>query len=349
MLARHGLRPKHRCSSLADYRQRYACHRRDPALQELHRKLPMIAVWDDHEVRDDAYAKGAEDFDGNPQEFAGIKKVALQAYLEWVPIRGGNPAEPDPMVAHRSFSFGDLWSLILVENRLANRKEPVDVEKSQLYAQVACKKMKEWNGDTIKNARDELRKDLKDPEREMLGKEQVQGISTAVQASVVAGQPFQFLVSQTILSPIRAPKLLETLPLQPRLLRWVCQLALKVATKESIAGKEASGMARMYLGMGKYDVEMNPTAWDGYQAERCRVLDALDIPGSNPIVLAGDSHNAWAHEVFKDNGRRVAVEFDGPAVTSIGAFEDIHAQFEAKVGRVARLWPLFLFSPWKML
>ena len=25
--ARHGLRPKHRCGSLADFRQRYACYR----------------------------------------------------------------------------------------------------------------------------------------------------------------------------------------------------------------------------------------------------------------------------------------------------------------------------------
>jgi len=39
-------------------------------------------------------------------------------------------------------------------------------------------------------------------------------------------------------------------------------------------------------------------------------------------------------------------EFDGPAVTSIGAFEDIHAQFEAKAGRFARMWPLYLFAPW---
>ena len=70
----------------------------------------------------------------------------------------------------------------------------------------------------------------------MLGEKQVHGISAAVQASVAAGQPWQFLVSQTILSPLRAPKLLETLPLQPKLLRWVCQLALKVATRDAIAG-----------------------------------------------------------------------------------------------------------------
>ena len=43
--ARHGLRPKNQCHNLLDYRARYACYRTDPALQELHRRLPMVAIW----------------------------------------------------------------------------------------------------------------------------------------------------------------------------------------------------------------------------------------------------------------------------------------------------------------
>lgn len=39
-------------------------------------------------------------------------------------------------------------------------------------------------------------------------------------------------------------------------------------------------------------------------------------------------------------------EFDGPAVTSIGAFEDIYSRFESKFGRLMRLWPVYLFTPW---
>ena len=113
-----------------------------------------------------------------------------------------------------------------------------------------------------------------------------------------------------------------------------------------ISGQEGAELARMYIGMGKYGVEMNPDAWDGYQAERERLLSALCVPGANPVVIAGDSHNAWAHEIMDEAGRRIGVEFDSPAVTSIGAFEDVHARFEAKLGRLARAWPLFLFAPW---
>lgn len=41
---------------------------------------------------------------------------------------------------------------------------------------------------------------------------------------------------------------------------------------------------------------------------RCRrwvqLLEVLSVEGANPVVLAGDSHNAWAHEIVDDNGTR---------------------------------------------
>lgn len=43
------------------------------------------------------------------------------------------------------------------------------------------------------------------------------------------------------------------------------------------------------------------------------------LAGSNPIVLGGDSHNAWAHEVADEQGRKIACEFDAPAISAIGA------------------------------
>ena len=35
-------------------------------------------------------------------------------------------------------------------------------------------------------------------------------------------------------------------------------------------------------------------------------------------MLGGDSHNAWAHEVADEGGRKIACEFDAPAVSAIG-------------------------------
>jgi phosphodiesterase/alkaline phosphatase D-like protein len=50
--------------------------------------------------------------------------------------------------------------------------------------------------------------------------------------------------------------------------------------------------------------------------------------------MAGDSHNAWAHEISDEFGNPQGVEFDCPAVTCIGAFEDIYCRFEEMVRRV---------------
>jgi len=44
--------------TLDDYRRRYALYRTDPQLQALHATHPFIAVWDDHEVANDAYVGG---------------------------------------------------------------------------------------------------------------------------------------------------------------------------------------------------------------------------------------------------------------------------------------------------
>jgi Phosphodiesterase/alkaline phosphatase D len=41
--------------TLEDYRTLYRTYRTDPRLQTLHQRLPMIAIWDDHEFSDDCW------------------------------------------------------------------------------------------------------------------------------------------------------------------------------------------------------------------------------------------------------------------------------------------------------
>ncbi|KAL4426377.1 hypothetical protein ABPG77_004671 [Micractinium sp. CCAP 211/92] len=349
-MARHGLRPKHRCTSLQDYRQRYACYRTDPALQELHRRVPFIAVYDDHEIADSAHTQasrgGAEDVNGNNKEWERQKHEAVKAFIEWVPVRGASHDKIDLAACHRTFQFGDLATLMLVENRISNRSPPVDLPETEFYKQTAQKELSKWDNGAIQAARSDLLRQLADPGRQMIGPEQLQDVAEAVQQSVGAGVPWQIFCSQTVFSQIRAPKLLETVHLQPRLLASICKKALGVATNVKRAGKEGAEQARMYLGMGKYGVPMNPDAYDGYAAEREKLLRIFSLAGSNPVVLAGDSHNAWCHEIMDSTGSRLGVEFDAPAVTSIGAFEDIYSRFVEKVGWLARLFPLWLFTPW---
>jgi len=113
--------PAHEILTLADYRARYSQYRRDPDLQECHRQHPMVAVWDDHEVADDAWAGGAENHtEASEGAFADRKAAARQAYVEWLPIREGAEG-----IVYRSFAFGDLVALIMLDTRNAGRDQQV--------------------------------------------------------------------------------------------------------------------------------------------------------------------------------------------------------------------------------
>lgn len=110
--------------SLDDYRARHSLHRRDPHLQALHAAHPMVAVWDDHDLADNAWRDGAKSHD--PAEhgpWAERKQAALRAHHEFLPKRLADP--DDLSSAWRRLDAGDLASLVLTETR-AHRDQPVE-------------------------------------------------------------------------------------------------------------------------------------------------------------------------------------------------------------------------------
>jgi alkaline phosphatase D len=65
----------------------------------------------------------------------------------------------------------------------------------------------------------------------------------------------------------------------------------------------------------------NMDAWDGYVAARQRILDFLAARNpSNPVLLTGDIHSAWAADILEDfdepGAGIVASEFVGTSITS---------------------------------
>ena len=109
--------------SLDDYRTRHALHRRDPALQALHAAHPVMAVWDDHDLADNAWREGAKSHDPDRHgPWAERQAAAVQAHNEFLPKRLADP--DDPTAAWRRLDAGDLVSLILTETR-TRRDAPV--------------------------------------------------------------------------------------------------------------------------------------------------------------------------------------------------------------------------------
>ncbi|MGC1303423.1 MAG: alkaline phosphatase D family protein, partial [Caulobacteraceae bacterium] len=121
--------PPHDLVSLSDYRTRYAQYRRDPDLQAAHARAPWICVWDDHEIANDTWKGGAENHNDKTEgAFEDRKTAAMRAYFEWMPIREpklGRAAE----AIWRSFDFGDLASLTMLETRLTARSYQLEYSR----------------------------------------------------------------------------------------------------------------------------------------------------------------------------------------------------------------------------
>jgi alkaline phosphatase D len=110
--------------TLADYRTRHAQYKRDPDLQALHRQHPVVAVWDDHEVANDAWRDGAENHtEGAEGTWPDRVAAGVQAYREWMPVRDWPRA--DPRRLQRALRFGDLAEIVMLESRLQARSEPL--------------------------------------------------------------------------------------------------------------------------------------------------------------------------------------------------------------------------------
>lgn len=119
--------PNKEIVGLNDYRTRYAQYRTDADLQEAHRLHPWIVVWDDHEIANDSWLNGAENH--NPESGEGDwrtrKRRGIKAWYEWMPVR-----EPRGLFAgsdhiYRSFQFGNLVKLDMLDTRNAGRDQQI--------------------------------------------------------------------------------------------------------------------------------------------------------------------------------------------------------------------------------
>src|SRR3954469_8575489 len=106
--------------SLADYRAKYALYRSDPALRKMHARFPVVAVWDDHEVRND-YAGSLPDGGLPPDAHysVALRNAAYQAYFEAMPFVPSGRSR-----IYRSLRFGRHAELILLDERQYRANQP---------------------------------------------------------------------------------------------------------------------------------------------------------------------------------------------------------------------------------
>ena len=280
--------PPHETLTLADYRRRHAQVKADPDMQAAHARAAFICVWDDHEVANDGWLHGAENHQPDSEsDWAGRKAVAMQAYFEWMPIRDPSPSRAREAI-YRSFEFGDLATLAMLETRLLVRSEQLEFAGEP--------------GDA--NAYAQLTEALADETRELIGDEQRGWLTNTLSASVDAGKPWQVIGNQVIMARIAGPDLEAGMGPD----RYADVLAaLPSGLDDRIAAAQAGYRA---------GVPFNLDSWDGYPAARERLYAAFRDAGSTPLVLTGDSHAGWANRLRDRDGNVVGLEAGCTAITS---------------------------------
>ena len=109
--------PKNEIVSLQDYRTRFAQYRTDPMLERLHRQHPVLAIWDDHEITNNAHLTGAQNHQPETEgDYQVRQRTARKNYFEWLPVRRTNGE-----ALYRTVAFGELARIHLLDGRLAGR------------------------------------------------------------------------------------------------------------------------------------------------------------------------------------------------------------------------------------
>lgn len=279
--------PEHEIITLDDYRLRHGQYRSDACLQNVTAKMPMIAIWDDHETSNDSWKGGAQNHQDDEGAWDDRRQAALRAYYEWMPIREPRKGRMRSDI-FRSYDWGDLLTLVTVETRLKARAEPFEIENH--YAEIKAA----GNADTFKAEK------LRDPSREMLGEVQSDFIVDTLKASKESGTAWRVMANQVIMG-----RLLTT-DMTP----YIDEDAMKVIETDWPG-------VRDNIALSKYNLPVYPDSWDGYPVARENFYQRLiqeDI--KDIVVLTGDAHEFWLNDLTAETGEKVGVECVTTSVSS---------------------------------
>ncbi|MBY6185391.1 alkaline phosphatase D family protein [Marinobacter hydrocarbonoclasticus] len=307
--------PANELLSLDDYRIRYAQYRTDTQLQAAHAAHAFIAVWDDHEIANDAWREGAENHNEGEGEYDARQLAALQAYFEWMPIRPPGSSETSDTI-YRSFAFGELVALHMLDTRVIGRDQQLD------YATYMDPATGGFDAERFVA-------EVSDPNRTLLGAEQL----TWLQGTLLSNSAtWQVLGQQVLMGRMVLPAAIATQQISIQEfadLAYIAQLAQRAQAGDTLTQEEqayllanAHRLTPEVIAMLQLpSIPYNLDAWDGYAYEREVVLGTALAANSNLVVLAGDTHNAWANNLSDASGNPVGVEFATASVSSPGLEE----------------------------
>jgi alkaline phosphatase D len=231
----------------------------------------------------------------------------LQAYHEWMPVRTGS----DQNIIYRSFDFGSVLSLHMLDTRLIGRDKQVEFTDLLTPSTAATAQA------TLYSAT-----------RELMGSTQSTWLTGKITSSTAT---WQVLGQQVLMARMEFPVSVLS-ALNPATLTDAAALATGLASITAyVTAKNTPASSRTTTQVGLMNTTLNPKlgytldAWDGYPVAREKLLATVAAANKKLVVLSGDTHNAWHSQLTlagyisaSQAGVKVGEEFATPSVSSVG-------------------------------
>lgn len=290
-----GSRRKGEIVTLADYRNRIAQYRTDPYLQEAHRLLPFITIWDDHEIDNNWTALTPEGTAGpvtyspldhtNPDDpnfllkFASRRDNGFKAYYEMMPL--GNFSKPT-----RNNELGLTEVKLFHRLRYGQTADFYILDGRQYRTNQACETTEDFPGQELCEERD-------NESNTFLGTEQLEWLLDNLKQSQDDGITWKVLVQEVVFAQYN----------------YKGFFSLSQEKPANYDPTQSEGET------------FNLDQWDGYPVERQKILDHIDDNSiDNVIVISGDWHAFWANDIKKDfnnpNSKTLATEFASSSISA---------------------------------
>jgi len=235
--------PAHEIVNLPDYRRRHAQYKTDPGSQAMHAAHSFIACWDDHESANNPWTGGAQNHQPDTEgAWAARREASIRAYYEWMPVR-----EPAMLASAqsreqfwRTYSFGDLATLVTLETRHTARAEQID---------YAAWRDRLTSAEAIASFRRDV---LGEDGRAMISPACETALDTALRASVAARQPWRLLGNAIPMARTDVPDLVA-----------LGELPDPFAPNAPYATETALENARILALKGRAGLPFYPDTWDG--------------------------------------------------------------------------------------
>ncbi|MGH3880355.1 MAG: alkaline phosphatase D family protein [Actinophytocola sp.] len=213
----------------------------------------------------------------------------------WDDHEVANDAWSDGAENHQPDTEGDYAARKAAGHQAYFEWMPVRSEADRIYRRLRFGLLAELNMLDLRSYRSEQADpfdgDVDDPNRTITGPEQLAWLQDGL---VGSGAQWKLVGNSVMVAPVLVP------PLPSDLLGPLLEL----------------------LGLPRDGGVVNPDQWDGYAADRRKLLNTLVDNGiRDTVFLTGDIHSSWACDVPRDAGTyplspSVAVEFVATSVTS---------------------------------